>query len=169
MQVDANANKQNNNNNNTSSSTELVVSQRAKSSPSLAPVCSPSYNYACSILHIGGNCPGQTRCLSSPTAKESARKLSIPLHCIISNTDLYARCQAVPVSREIQKRRMSMLGHVLRLDDDTPPRKLRQWRAIWRIPGQARGADHSPPSLQQSNRTWQGRILPWQIRKICRT
>ena len=29
----------------------------------------------------------------------------------------------LPVCRMIQKRRMSMLGHMLRLDDDTPPRK----------------------------------------------
>ena len=41
----------------------------------------------------------------------------------ITNIELYRRCQSQPISEEVHRRRMTMLGHVLRLPEDTPPQQ----------------------------------------------
>ena len=40
---------------------------------------------------------------------------------IISNKDLYARCQVTPLSERVTKSRWKMLGHILRSDCNSPP------------------------------------------------
>jgi len=40
---------------------------------------------------------------------------------VISNTELYRRCQVVPITERVRKARWTLLGHVLRMDDDAPP------------------------------------------------
>jgi len=41
----------------------------------------------------------------------------------ISNADLYKRCGSSPISDKVNKSRLSMLGHVLRMDTGTPPQQ----------------------------------------------
>ena len=39
---------------------------------------------------------------------------------VISNRELYRRCQAIPVSERVRKARCALLGHILRMDDNCP-------------------------------------------------
>ena len=40
---------------------------------------------------------------------------------IISNKDLYARCNVTPLSERVHKARWKMFGHILRSDCNSPP------------------------------------------------
>ena len=40
---------------------------------------------------------------------------------VISNRELYRRCQAVPITERVRKSRWTLLGHILRMDDNCPP------------------------------------------------
>ena len=40
---------------------------------------------------------------------------------IISNRELYRRCQTVPITDRVRKARWTLLGHILRMDDNCPP------------------------------------------------
>ena len=40
---------------------------------------------------------------------------------VISNEELYRRCQAVPITERVRRARWTLLGHVLRMDDNAPP------------------------------------------------
>ena len=40
---------------------------------------------------------------------------------IISNRELYRRCQTVPITERVRKSRWTLLGHILRMDDNCPP------------------------------------------------
>ena len=40
---------------------------------------------------------------------------------IISNKELYRRCEARPITERVQKARWTLLGHILRMDDNSPP------------------------------------------------
>ena len=42
---------------------------------------------------------------------------------IIKNEKLYALTQEIPLSQKIRKRRLTLLGHILRLDPETPAQK----------------------------------------------
>ena len=39
---------------------------------------------------------------------------------VISNTELYRRCQTIPITERVRKARWTYLGHVLRMDDHCP-------------------------------------------------
>ena len=41
----------------------------------------------------------------------------------ISNAALYKKCHSSPISETISQRRLTMLGHTLRLTEDTPPQQ----------------------------------------------
>ena len=43
---------------------------------------------------------------------------------IISNTELYRKAEEIPWSVNIRRRRLTWLGHALRLKEDTPARKV---------------------------------------------
>ena len=40
---------------------------------------------------------------------------------VIRNCELYRRCRAVPVTERVKKARWTLLGHILRMDDNCPP------------------------------------------------
>ena len=40
---------------------------------------------------------------------------------VISNKELYRRCQTIPITERIRKARWTLLGHILRMDDNCPP------------------------------------------------
>ena len=40
---------------------------------------------------------------------------------VISNKELYRRCQAIPMTERVRKARWTLLGHILRMDDNCPP------------------------------------------------
>ena len=40
---------------------------------------------------------------------------------VIRNRELYRRCRAVPVTERVRKARWTLLGHILRMDDNCPP------------------------------------------------
>ena len=40
---------------------------------------------------------------------------------VISNKELYRRCNAVPITERVRKARWTLLGHILRMDDNCPP------------------------------------------------
>ena len=46
--------------------------------------------------------------------------IGIKYSTIITNEELYTRCHSVSISEIVDKRRMEMLGHVLRLNPDSP-------------------------------------------------
>ena len=39
---------------------------------------------------------------------------------IISNRELYRRCETVPITERVRKARWTLLGHILRMDDNSP-------------------------------------------------
>ena len=39
---------------------------------------------------------------------------------VISNRELYRRCGVVPITERVRKARWTLLGHILRSDDNTP-------------------------------------------------
>jgi hypothetical protein len=72
------------------------------------------------------------------------RMCNIRWPTMISNSDLYSRCQALPLSALLRKRRWELLGHCLRLPGDAPaqiafdfavskltPRRVGRPRACW--------------------------------------
>ena len=46
---------------------------------------------------------------------------------IVSNEKLYKITNEIPISEKIKKRRLALLGHVLRLDPDTPAQRALQY------------------------------------------
>ena len=40
---------------------------------------------------------------------------------VISNRELYRRCQTVPITERVRKSRWKLLGHILRMEDNCPP------------------------------------------------
>ena len=40
---------------------------------------------------------------------------------VISNKELYRRCQSGPITERVRKARWTLLGHILRMDDNCPP------------------------------------------------
>ena len=39
---------------------------------------------------------------------------------VISNKELYRRCQVVPITERVRKARWTLLGHILRMEDNSP-------------------------------------------------
>ena len=39
---------------------------------------------------------------------------------VISNEELYRRCEAIPITERVRKARWTLLGHILRMDDNCP-------------------------------------------------
>ena len=55
--------------------------------------------------------------------KQLLRLLGLYYPARVTNDQLYKRARSSPLSITIQQRRIRMMGHVLRLDSDTPPQK----------------------------------------------
>ena len=53
--------------------------------------------------------------------------LNIKYPKIISNSKLYSITKEIPISEKIKRRRLALLGHILRLDVDTPAQKALQF------------------------------------------
>ena len=49
------------------------------------------------------------------------RILNIHWPRLIRNCELYRQCQAGPISERVEKARWTLLGHILRMDDNCPP------------------------------------------------
>ena len=39
---------------------------------------------------------------------------------VIQNSELYRRCKTVPIAERVRKARWTLLGHILRMDDNCP-------------------------------------------------
>ena len=53
--------------------------------------------------------------------------LNVKYPKIISNSKLYKITKETPISKKIQKRRLSLFGHILRLDPSTPAQRALQY------------------------------------------
>ena len=52
--------------------------------------------------------------------KHLRRTCNIHWPGVISNEELYRRCNAIPITERVRKARWMLLGHVLRMDDSSP-------------------------------------------------
>jgi len=73
--------------------------------------------------------------LDAPHRQHLRRLLGIFYPNHISNTDLYEKCQAEPLSRYVKKARWSLLGHVLRLPREAPAQKALDTYVTAAFPG----------------------------------
>ncbi|KAL6459666.1 hypothetical protein MHYP_G00314250 [Metynnis hypsauchen] len=51
-------------------------------------------------------------------------------HSLISNRALYEKCECEPLSRKVERQRWSMLGHILRMEMETPARRALEFAVV---------------------------------------